>query len=203
MSAKQSKSEAPTSKGQTRARGGASVVTASVAALLAAAAVFAAVQTHGELQVELAGPRHAVKRFHNFHEFFPFYLTEHADPVTKVLHGVGTTIAVLFALSQPTLIFNTLTAVAVGFMACEALAGLGSGLAEGAIMVGLYFLLNKLFIGKLYVEVLVLAYGIAWFAHFVVEHNRPATFIYPSYSFASDFNMLYGLATGRIELELQ
>jgi hypothetical protein len=83
-----------------------------VAALLAAAAVFAAVQTHGELKVELAGPRHAVKRFHNFHEFFPFYLTEHSDPLTKVLHGVGTSIAVLFALSQPTLIFNTLTAVA-------------------------------------------------------------------------------------------
>jgi hypothetical protein len=49
----------------------------------------------------------------------------------------------------------------------------------------------------------VLAYGIAWFAHFVVEHNRPATFIYPSYSFASDFNMLYGIATGRIKLQFK
>lgn len=181
--------------------GGPSLLTTSVAALLAAGAVFAAVQTHGELNVSLAGPRHAVKRFHNFHEFFPFYLTEHSDPLTKVLHGIGTSIAVLFALSQPTLIFNTLTAVAVGFMACEALAGLGSGLAEGALMVLLYFVLNKITTGKLYVEVLVLAYGVAWFSHFFVEHNRPATFIYPSYSFASDFNMLFGLATGRIKLQ--
>jgi hypothetical protein len=195
---KQPQQQQKQSKGKS---GGPSLLTTSVAALLAAGAVFAAVQTHGELNVSLAGPRHAVKRFHNFHEFFPFYLTEHSDPLTKVLHGIGTSIAVLFALSQPTLIFNTLTAVAVGFMACEALAGLGSGLAEGALMVLLYFVLNKITMGKLYVEVLVLAYGVAWFSHFFVEHNRPATFIYPSYSFASDFNMLFGLATGRIKLQ--
>lgn len=36
--------------------------------------------------------------------------------------------------------------------------------------------------------------------HFFFEHNRPATFLYPSYSLASDYMMLFSLATGRIAM---
>jgi len=39
---------------------------------------------------------------------------------------------------------------------------------------------------------LVSGYFFAWIGHFIVEHNRPATFQYPFYSFASDW-MMYGL----------
>ncbi len=44
----------------------------------------------------------------------------------------------------------------------------------------------------------VLGYGFAWVGHFFFEHNRPATFKYPAYSFLGDWVMLKDMLTGRI-----
>ena len=50
----------------------------------------------------------------------------------------------------------------------------------------------------LFVLIPVAGYGFAWFGHFFLEKNRPATFIYPFYSLASDFVMFYHILTGQI-----
>jgi hypothetical protein len=44
----------------------------------------------------------------------------------------------------------------------------------------------------------LLGYGPAWVGHFSFEHNRPATFKYPFYSFAGDLRMYWDFLTGRI-----
>ncbi len=49
----------------------------------------------------------------------------------------------------------------------------------------------------------VVGYAFAWFAHFVVEKNRPATFKYPLWSFISDFKMICYMLTGRMASEVE
>lgn len=50
---------------------------------------------------------------------------------------------------------------------------------------------------------LLVGYAFAWFAHFVVEKNRPATFKYPLWSFISDFKMMWYMTTGRMGREVE
>ena len=48
---------------------------------------------------------------------------------------------------------------------------------------------------KLFLFGFVQAYGLAWFSHFFIEHNRPATWTYPTYSFYGDFKMFVQILT--------
>jgi hypothetical protein len=44
----------------------------------------------------------------------------------------------------------------------------------------------------------VIGYSFAWYAHFFVEHNKPATFGHPFWSLAADYVMLFKMLTGRM-----
>jgi hypothetical protein len=44
----------------------------------------------------------------------------------------------------------------------------------------------------------VIGYGFAWVGHFFFEHNRPATFTHPFYSFVGDWVMFAQMLRGRI-----
>ncbi|EGK08530.1 transmembrane protein [Desmospora sp. 8437] len=49
----------------------------------------------------------------------------------------------------------------------------------------------------------VIAYGLAWYSHFFVEGNKPATFGHPVWSLRADFRMFGLMLTGRMEEELR
>jgi hypothetical protein len=46
---------------------------------------------------------------------------------------------------------------------------------------------------------LLCGYGFAWIGHFFFEHNRPATFKHPLYSFIGDWVMYTQILTGKIK----
>ena len=92
-----------------------------------------------------------------FADFWPYYVRAHSKPRTRLLHAIGSVLA-LAAL-------------------CVALAT------------------NK----WLLFGVPVIGYAFAWYAHFFVEHNRPATFGHPFYSLAADYRMLFLMIAGRMD----
>ena len=47
---------------------------------------------------------------------------------------------------------------------------------------------------------LFLGYACAWIGHFGFEHNKPASFKRPLYSFMGDWRMYFDMWTGRIPL---
>jgi hypothetical protein len=95
----------------------------------------------------------------SFREFYPFYLSEHADRTCRRLHFAGSTLVLVVLV-----------------VACATRQWM------------LLWLLP------------LLGYGFAWIGHFFFEHNKPATFRYPFYSFAGDWVMYWQIVTGRIRL---
>ena len=47
----------------------------------------------------------------------------------------------------------------------------------------------------------VVSYGLAWFAHFFIEKNVPATWAHPLWSLKAEYKMLAYAATGRLRAE--
>jgi hypothetical protein len=45
----------------------------------------------------------------------------------------------------------------------------------------------------------VAGYGFAWIGHFFFEHNKPATFTYPFYSFVADWVMYKDILVGKLK----
>ncbi len=87
-------------------------------------------------------------RYKTYSAFFDFYLSEHSQPLTRVLHYMASVCG----------ISTVVVTVATGV-----LWWIPAGIAA--------------------------SYGLAWIGHFFVEHNKPATFKYPLWSFAADYHM--------------
>ncbi len=95
-----------------------------------------------------------------FAEFWPHYVRAHSRLRTRILHAIGSTLA----------------------LACIALA----------IFVSPWWLLGAPLIG----------YAFAWYGHFFVEHNKPATFGHPFYSLAADYVMVWKMLTRKMDAEV-
>ena len=102
------------------------------------------------------------KVYTTFLDFYPYYLTEHARPINRTLHFIGTAFVIAFAIAAP--------------------------------FTGNY---------KLLFFMPLFGYGFAWFGHFTLEKNRPATFKYPFYSLGSDFVMFFHILTGQINEKVE
>jgi hypothetical protein len=96
----------------------------------------------------------------SFSEFWPYYVRQHSQSRTRILHAAGSVLAiVMFGL---------------------------------AFAVSMWFLLAAPLIG----------YAFAWYAHFFVEHNKPATFGHPFWSLAADYRMLFLMMAGKMDDEV-
>ncbi|MFM9878915.1 MAG: Mpo1-like protein [Burkholderiaceae bacterium] len=98
-------------------------------------------------------------RYKTFADFYPFYLSEHSNQVSRRLHFVGTSIALVLLIA--------------------ALATQTGWLIAAAVVQG---------------------YAFAWVGHYFFEHNKPATFQYPGFSFMGDWRMWWDIVTGKIPL---
>ena len=104
----------------------------------------------------------AEERIETYAEFWDFYVAEHSQPATRLLHFVGTS--------------------------------LGLVVLVWVIRTGNWLYLPVCF---------VVGYAFAWFSHFVIEKNKPATFKYPLWSFISDYKMMFYMLTGRMNREVE
>ena len=46
-------------------------------------------------------------------------------------------------------------------------------------------------------------YAAAWISHFFIEHNRPATFKHPLWSFIGDYKMVGMMLAGKMKTEIK
>ena len=49
----------------------------------------------------------------------------------------------------------------------------------------------------------VAPYPIVWFSHFFIEHNKPASFRYPAWSWRADQKMVWMMLTGQMNSEVE
>lgn len=76
-----------------------------------------------------------------------------------------------------------------GQIAFAAFRHLDDGLAEALVALVVFFGVTRFLRGSIAMAlaVLICGYTFAWTGHFFFEGNRPATFIYPTFSLISDF----------------
>ncbi len=81
---------------------------------------------------------------------------------------------------------------------CRALHFIGSSL--GIVCLAAVFITGNLWFILLG---LVVGYGCAWVGHFFIEHNKPATFQHPLWSFRADWRMWRLMLIGRMQAEVE
>ena len=137
------------------------------------------------------------ERLSSYAAFWPYYISEHRSAKSRRLHFVGTLgFTVVLALSIATAPLHMAIALAVGAVAL--VVGFRMEARRSAAPVLLTVIVACAMVQPLVLLGVLWAYGFAWYGHFRIEHNRPATFVYPLWSLASDFRMVGLMCTGRL-----
>lgn len=136
-------------------------------------------------------------RIASFAEFWPFYISQHRDVRSRVVHFIGTNgfVALTLAcvIARPTWMVPALLLDVVVFTAAFKMEARRNAAPALLLGVGLAIVANPAMLGAI-----VFAYAWAWVGHFLIEGNRPATFTYPLWSLAGDFKMCGLMWTGRL-----
>jgi hypothetical protein len=135
----------------------------------------------------------STKPYETFEEFYPHYLHEHSQKTTRQLHYVGTTLFLIYILINPLLLIPISAGGLAAYSIMPFFRHLSSGLSEMGLFLIIYLIGGRL-ITRSFKRTLIplfLGYTFAWIGHFVYEHNKPATFIYPTFSLMGDFHMMY------------
>ncbi|UJR22911.1 hypothetical protein I4U23_025939 [Adineta vaga] len=146
----------------------------------------------------------ATKSYATFNEFYPFYLSEHTQKTTRQCHYIGTTLFLLYLLTKPILSIPLLAGGLAAYAIIPFSRHLSTGLSEVVIFLSIYFISGKL-LTRSFIKTsipLLLGYGFSWIGHFGFEHNKPAAFIYPTYSFFGDIHMMYDAIKEQLSLNL-
>jgi hypothetical protein len=135
----------------------------------------------------------STKPYGTFEAFYPHYLREHTQLTTRQWHYVGTTLSLLYLLTKPILSIPMLAGGLAAYAIIPYSRHLSTGLSEVVLFLTIYFTSGKLLTRSFLKPLipLLLGYSFSWIGHFGFEHNKPAAFIYPTYSFFGDIHMMY------------
>jgi len=182
----------------------ASRLPAAAAGLSVPLAALAGAGALGLLALALPPPPPAASKPHStFAAFYRRqYLPEHSKQATKRLHFVGTLLMLGQVAAAPALGLAMACGGLVGAALFPMLRGQRTGAVEMAGMLATYAYVGAALTGSPTRTALVplSAYGLAWAGHFFVEKNRPATFVYPSFSLLGDLRMFSEMLLGPLSL---
>ena len=116
-----------------------------------------------------------------FEEFWPEYVQAHGRLSTRIVHCVGT-LAGWMILGAALVLW--------GFSILKPDSAKG-------------FQVETLRPGWLILAALIIPYALAWISHFFIEHNKPATFGHPLWSWWADQRMVFLTLVGKMSDEVK
>jgi hypothetical protein len=129
----------------------------------------------------------------NFDTFYPFYQSQHQNDMDQKLHVLASAFIILYVSYDLRVGISLGMGQMAGLVVKDLTRFMSIGIAEFVAMMGMYIWAMTHMKQPLRktISIPLIAYGLAWVGHFYFELNRPATFIYPSYSLLADFKSFF------------